>query len=258
MSTTGDNGTATSQEAWHRAFVKEHKQWCDDFVLELRMRDVPGGVIGDHLAEVETHCTEAGRSPLESFGDPTQYARELAEQTTSPRVSGPWPVAVLAAAQVLSLIVGTGAAASWADGEQLSYNAVQLAGVGLVVGVLLSLPLLLGLLVRRPWSVGLPVFLLGILGGVVAGGGGRLNQSAVLHLPASAVAIGLFVVVLVITWAEYRELSRDAGSDLVTSPLSPTAEPPERPTSRHWVFLLPTLLVPVAYVVFAAIPWLAS
>src|SRR5690625_6856245 len=81
MHTPSDGGPVASQDAWRRPFVKQHQQWCDDFVLELRMRDVPGAVIGDHLAEVEAHCVEGGESPAEAFGPATDYARRDRKST---------------------------------------------------------------------------------------------------------------------------------------------------------------------------------
>lgn len=53
----------TSHEVWQRPFVQAHRTWCDDLVVELRLLDVPGPVIGDRLAEVETHCGATGETP---------------------------------------------------------------------------------------------------------------------------------------------------------------------------------------------------
>ncbi len=54
--------------------------WANDLLLELRLRGVDGRQIGAALAEVEAHCAESGESALDSFGDPTTYAVELALQ----------------------------------------------------------------------------------------------------------------------------------------------------------------------------------
>ncbi len=239
------------QDVWERPFVKAHQQWCDDFVLELRLRDVPGAVIGDRLAEVEAHCAESGESPDAAFGEPVDYARTIVEDSAPERVTGVWRIAVLSVAQVVALLVGTSAAAAWGGGEALSYNAVQLAAIGVLGALLLSLPLLLGPLVNRPWSVGVPLFALGILAGIGSSAGGALDLPVLVSLHASAVAVGLFVVVLLIAVAELRELSVD---DRVTSPLEPRLA--EQPRARRpW---LPVLLVPVAYVVLAGVSLLAA
>lgn len=81
---TAPESLADDHDVWQRPFVRLHRRWCDDFVLELRLRDVPGARIGDHLAEVESHCIETGTDPEEAFGDAPEYAREVsaAEQPT--------------------------------------------------------------------------------------------------------------------------------------------------------------------------------
>ncbi|MGY1826789.1 MULTISPECIES: HAAS signaling domain-containing protein [unclassified Blastococcus] len=52
--------------------------WCDDLLLRLRLRDVPGTRIGEVLAEVQSHVAETGEHPREAFGSPKQYADEVA------------------------------------------------------------------------------------------------------------------------------------------------------------------------------------
>ncbi len=249
MDTTSDGRPAASHEAWHRPFVRQHQRWCDDFVLELRMRDVPGQVIGDRLAEVEAHCAESGQPPEAAFGDATAYARLLDEQAAPPRTSGPWAVAGVAAAKVLALIVGTTAAGAWADGEPLSYNGAQLTGLAVFLVVILSLPRLVRPLVQRPWLVGVPLVIVAsaaVASSVVAG---RLDLPALLSLPPAVVTVGLFVVVVALSLVEYRLLN-DEG-DPVVSPLTPPADAHAR--SQRWLPLLLAALVPVAYVALSAV-----
>lgn len=59
-------------------------QWRDAFAVQLRLRNVPGAKIGEALAEVDTHCADAGQSPLEAFGDPQAYAETLSAGLGSP------------------------------------------------------------------------------------------------------------------------------------------------------------------------------
>lgn len=59
-------------------------QWRDAFAVQLRLRNVPGARIGEALAEVDTHCADAGQSPQEAFGDPQAYAESLAAGLGSP------------------------------------------------------------------------------------------------------------------------------------------------------------------------------
>ena len=78
MSTAPDS-LVDEHEVWQRPFVRMHRRWCDDFILELRLRDVPGARIGDHLAEVESHCIETGTDPKDAFGDAREYAQEVGD-----------------------------------------------------------------------------------------------------------------------------------------------------------------------------------
>lgn len=245
-----------AQEVWQRPFVTAHQRWCRDFVLELRLRDVPGPVIGERLAEVEVHCTESGETPAEAFGDPTGYAGQIDGASGPRRVTGVWKVAVLAATQVLALVVGTAGVRAWATGGQLGYDAVQVACLGLFLAVLLVLPSLLRPLLQHPWTVGAPLLVLVLLGSAGPALSGRLDLPAVVHLPAPAVSVGLLAVVLVLAWAEHRELARDAGDDLVTSPLEPAAAVRQRRLRR--TALVPAGLVPLAYLALATTHWLTA
>ncbi len=68
-------------------------EWRDSFLLELRMRKVPGARIGEALAEIETHCADSGQSPGEAFGDPVAYAQALAHSLRAEAAGGtgsPW------------------------------------------------------------------------------------------------------------------------------------------------------------------------
>ncbi|WP_448614983.1 hypothetical protein [Modestobacter sp. URMC 112] len=52
--------------------------WCEDLLLALRARDVPGAPIGEVLAEVQSHLAETGEDPREAFGTPKEYADRVA------------------------------------------------------------------------------------------------------------------------------------------------------------------------------------
>lgn len=255
MNTT-PHAPAVSHEVWQRPFVQAHRKWCDDFVVELRLLDVPGPVIGDRLAEVETHCAATGETPAEAFGDPAAYAARIARDSTTEPASGVWTIAVLSAAQVVAMLVGTTAVTAWARGEEVSYNVVQLGLLGLFVLALLCLPALVRPLVRHPWAVGAPLACGIPLLALGAALSGRSGLPVVLLLPAAPVAVGLFVVVLLLAWCERRELARELDDDLVTSPLAP--QPGATATGgsrRRWTTLLPACMIPLAYLALSAFGW---
>lgn len=243
------------QEVWQRPFVKAHQKWCDDFVIELRLRDAPGRTIGEYLGEVEAHCAESGETPTEAFGDPAGYARQIDAGASPDRTSGIWAITGIAAAQVLAMLVGTSAVRFWALGENLTLNAVQLACLALVVVALLCLPRLLRPLVRHPLRMGL------LLAGVVGGGGvaaaasAQWDLPAVLNLPAPVAAVGLFAVVLLLAWAEYRELNANQNDGPVISPLTPTGGGVQRPGGQRWAAIVPSSLIPITYLALGTFNW---
>ena len=63
--------------------------WCDDLLLRLRLREVPGPRIGEVLAEVQSHIAETGEHPQTAFGTPREYAAEVAD-ALGIVPAGPW------------------------------------------------------------------------------------------------------------------------------------------------------------------------
>ena len=133
-------------------------EWRDTFLLELRMREVPGARIGEALAEIETHCADSGESPDEAFGDPVAYADALARSLRADAAGAaggagrPWwrdglswgnglgAFAILGG--VFSLLEGVDSVAHTTPGV---VTAGQIASA--VIGSLLAVPLP-GLIVR--------------------------------------------------------------------------------------------------------------
>ncbi len=88
--------------------------WVDDLVLELRLRDVPGDVIGDTLAEVDAHVVDSGTPAHEAFGDPVAYAVQIAEHTRKVAPDDPRDMVAPAVSGVAFLGLLT-AATGWFD-----------------------------------------------------------------------------------------------------------------------------------------------
>jgi hypothetical protein len=259
MSNPTPSRTSPAQEVWERPFVKTHHAWCSDFVLELRLRDVPGPVIGDRLAEVEGHCADTGEAPSQAFGDPTDYATRIDLDSNPERAQGVRTVTAAATVQVLALLVGTSAVPAWARGEAFTYNLGQVLCLVPTLLLLLGLPLLLRPMVRHPWTIGGPLVTVVLLGAGGAALFDRADLPTVAQLPAPAVAVGLFAAVLVLAWVSYRALARSAGEDLVTSPLDrPTGQPTATDGHGRRAAIASVCLVPAAYVAFTALGWLVA
>jgi hypothetical protein len=48
--------------------------YTKELIYELRLRDIPGAVIGDAVAQVESHIADTGEDPADAFGPPADYA----------------------------------------------------------------------------------------------------------------------------------------------------------------------------------------
>lgn len=165
------------------------KGWRDDFIVELRLLDVPGERIGDALMTVESHVVESGEPPSEAFGEPRAYAREIAEATGG---AGPGIGPLTVASSVLGLIgmlVTARAFGGWLEGGPVGITAGELAGlvVLLVLASTLFFPRTLRLVVEHPWRVALvPALLMGVSVGLLV-----LFAEPLLTVPAAALgAVG--------------------------------------------------------------------
>ncbi|MFC6017603.1 hypothetical protein ACFP2T_15475 [Plantactinospora solaniradicis] len=52
--------------------------WREVFLVEARLRRLPGTEIGEALAEIDAYCADSGADPAEAFGEPVEYAAALA------------------------------------------------------------------------------------------------------------------------------------------------------------------------------------
>lgn len=118
------------------------RAWRDDFIVELRLRDVPGPAITDALAEVETHCYESGKDAADAFGPAADHARALdvpgRPRWTPAQLAWTWTVVLLLVGGVWTILL---AALPVARGEQVDID-VGLPWRGIPVGSLPAGPTL--------------------------------------------------------------------------------------------------------------------
>lgn len=117
-----------------RAAVDGYRQ---DLTLALRLRDVQGPRISEVLAELDSHLAETGEDPLEAFGPPKEYARQLVTALDPNRPAGPgrWLLAVQPTDVAIGLLSLTGsvllAAGMYAVGAGAA-STIGLPGVATV------------------------------------------------------------------------------------------------------------------------------
>ncbi|MDH5151625.1 HAAS signaling domain-containing protein [Kocuria palustris] len=249
---TAPESLAENHEVWQRPFVQLHRRWCDDFILELRLRDVPGPRIGDHLAEVESHCIETGADPQEAFGDPREYAREVGGADKPVQDGGTLRVTLINLAALVIFLTGNDATNRWAQGEALSYNLVELIILGLLATGVASLLFMIGPLLRRT-RLGIAFFAGLFLLGALRALAGLLPAAPVVDgVPAAPVSVLAFLILCVLSTLEMRDLS-SSDDDRVTSPLR--APDGARPPARRGVVLI-AWIFPIAFVLLGAVSWI--
>ncbi|MBD0859964.1 hypothetical protein IA539_01890 [Gordonia sp. zg691] len=67
------------------------EKYTAELVKELRENGVAGKVIGDAVAQVESHVAEGGDEPADVFGTPREFAKQLAR---GHKKSVGWPLYV--------------------------------------------------------------------------------------------------------------------------------------------------------------------
>ena len=186
--------------------VTEHpevRRYCDELLLALRMKDVPGARIGEVLTEVRAHLADSGEDPHEAFGAPADYAAALAADAP-PETWREWAAARAAGAALFLgagwLVAGGSGLLTGEQGEVRATTVLAALVVGLVapwvvelVGapvrgraaavritavVVLGTALAVAVALARGWSASVPAALL-------------LGAGAVLVLAAALATRGL-------------------------------------------------------------------
>lgn len=214
--------------------------WVDAFVVELRLLDVPGDRIGDALAEVESHCADAGEAAAEAFGDPVAYARSLELPGLAGATADSRRVVGAVAVQVAGLLLLPNAVAALARGDEVRVTAGALLAAVLVLAATGALALAPGRAVRlvlnRPVVTVAGLALVTVVVTLPA----ALWRATAVDLPAGAVA-GAGVAALVVGTALGWRTLRD--TDPVRGPESTGAAVPG---ATRVLTVAPLLLVPAA------------
>ncbi|HEX8497648.1 MAG TPA: hypothetical protein VF661_10695 [Actinomycetales bacterium] len=92
--------------------------YCDELLMALRMKDVPGERIGAVLSETRAHLTDSGEDPVEAFGTPTEYAAALTAGTASPAPRAKVIGLLRSVALVLGLWFAVGGGSALATGDR--------------------------------------------------------------------------------------------------------------------------------------------
>lgn len=142
-----------------------HKKWLDELTLELRLNDASGKSIGDALATVEEFLADSGQSPEEAFGNPREYAAELAGGSLRPAWKGMSRTIALTTTSLLTFLVLNATLAPWLSGEQMLIGGWQLVCLAVLAVLVISLPLYVTHLLRHIWAM-IAVPVVGVAAGI--------------------------------------------------------------------------------------------
>lgn len=221
------------------------RDWREAFILELRLVDLPGDRIGDALATVDAHCAESGENAADAFGDPTAYARSVAESGPRQRAGGiDARVVAGCLAGLLAVLVTPVVTAAVLTGEPVPVTTGQLGAAVLAV-------LATALLLARPEPVLRVIAGMRPVTGALAGG--------VLVLVLVVPLVVLQQVVLSLGWL-VPALVVLAGLAVSVLALTATADPVRDPrdgrsTPRDPWHALAAWPFPIASVVLVALTW---
>ena len=179
--------------------------WADAFVIELRLRDVPGDVIGDVLTEVDSHVVDSGTSADDAFGDPVQYAAQVAESAARPTPDSARETVPLALGGG-ALVVAVDGAVAWAGGGTVDVTGGTVALVtSVVVAVLLlqryGTPVLRYLVAASFWRIW--VWSTVVMGACV-GMALLLRPWHLVELPAAPTTVAAGTLLALVTVLELR------------------------------------------------------
>lgn len=229
-------------------------QWIDDFIIELRLREVRGDAIGDAVASVRELLADSGEDPHRAFGTPREYAAQL--ELPLVEGAGANPGATLAQGLgVLALLVYVPAAWAFFGREPLGYSLPQLLLLLIPLVVVATLPLYLDKLVRHFWV------LLAALGLCIAAAvassffAPAAGTTPWLRADALAVAAASALVLLATAAWGIRSTARSA-DDPIVDPLAAPGKPSAR--SRILSTVLPHALMPLFALGTAVAAWLLA
>lgn len=225
------------------------KTWRDDFILELRLLDVPGDRIGDHLMTVETHVADSGESAQEAFGDAAAYARELVPDATDRGLKVSPLIIVGNLLGLLGIYFSLWAFGSWLDGGPAQVFVGTLVSLTVLLGLVVLVAVLFVPMMRfisdRPAAVGIVTFLL--LGALVG------LPMLFLQQPLFDVApwvLGVLGILLLVVSSVMVHMATKDDSDEITAP----GETPKKSRAG----LLAALMLPLATVVGMVLVWIPT
>ncbi|MBW3084494.1 hypothetical protein KEM60_00682 [Austwickia sp. TVS 96-490-7B] len=201
-------------------------EWMEALLLALRMKEVPGSRIGDHLEQVESHCADSGQNAAQAFGDPREYAAQLCvEDHPGPRRQMRRRDVLVAIGAVMGFQL-----ALWSDKALLVHGAVHVRVAQILIALAL-VALLCAAVFSMEWilthlrtAVAIIVLFTAVQVGLLLWGGPLL--AAAPPIPLAALGWSLMILCAV-RWT--RDFAR--ADDVIVRP-GRAPRPTERVSAR--------------------------
>jgi len=193
------------------------KKWFEDLIVELRLRQVSGGAIGDTVASARELLADTGQSATEAFGPARDYAAALELPHDDRSI---WQGATLwsSLAGLIAFLTFMQALVPWAKSEPLLISPGQLALLAIAVVLIALLPLYLTAAIRHPWVLGLILVIGGAAGYFSSFVAPATIEEAWLVLAATPWVIGGAVAMVVVAIGSTIRSLRRGTLDDITDP----------------------------------------
>ncbi|QYF73037.1 hypothetical protein [Cryobacterium sp. PAMC25264] len=190
------------------------KKWFEDLIVELRLRQVDGGAIGDTVASARELLDDTGQSAQEAFGPARDYAAALELPRDDRSI---WQGAALwsSLAGLIAFLTFMQALVPWVESEPVLISPGQLALLGVTVILIALLPLYLTAAIRHPWILGLLLVIGGAAGCLSSFVAPATAEEAWMVLAATPwVVAGAGAMLLVAIGSTVRALRRGSLDDI--------------------------------------------
>ncbi|WP_217132498.1 hypothetical protein [Leucobacter chinensis] len=234
------------------------QDWIDLLIVELRMRRVPGPVIGDAVASVWEFIADSGQGAEEAFGSAREYAASL-ELPTRGAGCQALRMLFLPAMGLLAFLAFALASSAWFDRSPVLLSVPQavLMAVPVLLVVLFSFPFYARAVFRKRWL--LAVLALGIAATSATAKLVAPEAEAEAWLVLSPLAIlvtsGAAIVILAITGT--IATLRGGDEDEVVDPLEAQGVPANGRKKKSFPLFVNWIFVFFAIGIFG-ISWIAS
>ncbi|HEV7950413.1 MAG TPA: hypothetical protein VGP24_11670 [Glaciihabitans sp.] len=227
------------------------QKWFDEFILELRLRDVSGEGIGDHLATVKEFVADSGESAEAAFGAPRDYVASLDLSAYTQPVS----VAGVVAQSVIGLaafLIFAQAIWPWSAGESLDVGVAQLAWLSLpLIGITL-LPLYLGALLRRFWLLVVLTLVFALAGVLSAVSAPQTAEAVWFSLDPLLVMVASALIMIAASIISTVRVNKDA-DESIREPFSEPGDGAKEQSQPRLVGYIGAWLFPLCSLFFLAI-----